>query len=72
MPVLQVDNLRTYFSTDVGLARAVDGISFEVREGETLGIVGESGCGKTTLMQVLRQAIGLTVTRNSLKLIGRR
>jgi oligopeptide/dipeptide ABC transporter ATP-binding protein len=47
MPVLQVDNLRTYFSTDVGLARAVDGISFEVQEGETLGIVGESGCGKT-------------------------
>jgi len=45
--LLSVRDLRAWFYTDQGVARAVDGISFEVREGETLGIVGESGCGKT-------------------------
>jgi oligopeptide/dipeptide ABC transporter ATP-binding protein len=46
-PLLSVRDLRTWFYTDQGIARAVDGVSFEVRAGETLGIVGESGCGKT-------------------------
>jgi peptide/nickel transport system ATP-binding protein/oligopeptide transport system ATP-binding protein len=45
--LLSVRDLRTWFHTDRGIARAVDGVSFEVRSGETLGIVGESGCGKT-------------------------
>jgi len=46
-PLLEVDNLAVEFATDEGAVRAVDGISFSVSEGETLGLVGESGCGKT-------------------------
>ncbi len=47
MALLEVRDLRTYFHTEEGEARAVDGVSFEVGEGEILGIVGESGCGKS-------------------------
>ena len=43
--VLTVEDLRTYFTTRWGTVKAVDGISFDLRKGETLGIVGESGCG---------------------------
>ena len=44
---LEVENLKTHFFTRAGVARAVDGVSFQVRPGEVLGLVGESGCGKT-------------------------
>jgi oligopeptide/dipeptide ABC transporter ATP-binding protein len=45
--LLEVRNLRTYFHVKEGVAKAVDGVSFKLRQGETLGLVGESGCGKT-------------------------
>jgi oligopeptide/dipeptide ABC transporter ATP-binding protein len=54
-PLLRVEDLRTSFHTDEGTAKAVDGVSFVVAEQETLGIVGESGCGKSvTALSILR------------------
>ena len=54
-PILQVKQLVTQFRTKNGYITAVDGVSFTVRKGETLGIVGESGCGKSvTSLSILR------------------
>jgi peptide/nickel transport system ATP-binding protein len=54
-PLLELENLHTFFYTDTGVARAVDGVSFGVGVGETVGIVGESGCGKSvTALSILR------------------
>src|SRR5271165_6778119 len=54
-PILQVRGLSTYFFADEGVVRAVDGTSFDLFPGRTLGIVGESGCGKSvTARSILR------------------
>ena len=54
-PLLAVDNLKTWFYTRDGIVRAVDGVSFHVMPGETLAVVGESGCGKSvTALSILR------------------
>lgn len=55
MPILDVRGLKTYFYTRRGITKAVDDVSFSLEEGETLGIVGESGCGKSvTSLSILR------------------
>ena len=63
--VLEVNDLQTHFYTRLGIVKAVDGVSFTVREGETLGIVGESGCGKTmtarSLLKLVPQPAGRIV-----------
>ena len=46
-PQLEVRDLKTYFYTEDGLVRAVDGVNFSIDRGKTLGLVGESGCGKS-------------------------
>jgi peptide/nickel transport system ATP-binding protein len=63
--VVEYDNLHTYFFTDIGTVKAVDGVSFEVPKGKTVGIVGESGCGKSitslSLMQLVQRPQGQIV-----------
>lgn len=59
MNVLEVKNLKTYFFTPFGTVNAVDGVSFEMKRGQALGLVGESGCGKTTLAYSIMRLIPL-------------
>ena len=62
---VEFDNLHTYFFTDAGTVKSVDGVTFDVPVGKTVGIVGESGCGKSvtslSLMQLLQRPQGQTV-----------
>lgn len=57
-PLLEVKNLKTYFYTESGVVRAVDGVDFVVYPGEVLGIVGESGCGKSVTSLSIMRLIG--------------
>ena len=62
MALLDVKDLKTYFRTDDGIVKAVDGVSFNVEKGKTLGIVGESGCGKSVTCLTI---MGLNPRRNT-------
>ena len=54
-PLLSIEGLKTYFFTDEGVVKAVDGVSMTIERGDTFGVVGESGCGKTTVaLSILR------------------
>lgn len=54
-PLLEVRGLQTHFATTDGLVKAVDGVDFAIRPGQTLGLVGESGCGKSvTALSIMR------------------
>ncbi len=72
--ILEVDDLHTYCFTRFGVVKAVDGVSFSLREGEALGIVGESGCGKTmtalSLLKLLPRPVA-RIVKGSIKLAGR-
>lgn len=63
--IVEFDNLQTYFFTDIGVVKAVNGVSFDIPRGSTVGIVGESGCGKSitslSLMQLLQRPQGQIV-----------
>ncbi len=64
--VVEFDNVSTYFFTDVGVVKAVDGVKFDIPKSSTVGVVGESGCGKSvtslSLMQLLQRPQGQTVS----------
>jgi len=63
--VVEFDNVHTYFFTDIGTVKAVDGVTFDIPKGKTVGVVGESGCGKSvtalSLMQLVQRPQGQTV-----------
>lgn len=58
--LLEVRGLKKYFNTKKGLLHAVDDVTFDINKGETLGIVGESGCGKSTTGRVVLRLIEAT------------
>ncbi len=68
--ILQIEDLRTYFNTDDGIVKAVDGVSFQLHRGETLGLVGESGCGKSvsclSIMKLIPSPPGKIVSGRAL------
>lgn len=64
MKLLEVNDLKTYFYTDAGCAKAIDGVSFSIEKGKVLGIVGESGCGKSVTSLSIMGLIDPVVGKN--------
>ena len=58
-PLLEIQNLKTYFYTEDGIVKAVDGVDFSVYPGEVMGLVGESGCGKSVTSLSIMRLIGI-------------
>ncbi len=58
-PLLEVKNLKTYFFTEDGVVKAVDGVDIYVNQGEVLGLVGESGCGKSVTSLSIMRLVGI-------------
>lgn len=59
--LIEIDNLHTYFYTDIGTVKAVNGVSYDIPKGKTIGVVGESGCGKSvTSLSIMRLVQGPT------------
>jgi len=73
IPLLEIENIRTWFHTDMGPARAVDGVSFSINAGETYALVGESGSGKSvtalSIMQLLPKSVGY-IENGSIRFCG--
>jgi peptide/nickel transport system ATP-binding protein len=70
-PLIEVNDVKTYFKTDRGLARAVDGVTFSLERGKTIGIVGESGSGKSVLSRSIMGLLPRNVVRDgSIKFEG--
>jgi ABC-type dipeptide/oligopeptide/nickel transport system ATPase component len=77
-PLLRISGLRTYFDTESGVVKAVDGVSFRVRRNELFALVGESGCGKSiTALSIMRliacppgRIVSGSITLDGLDLLG--
>ena len=67
--LVKVQNLKKYYSTKSGVVKAVDGVSFSVEQGTTLGLVGESGCGKSTTGRMLLR-LGGNLTDGQVHFLG--
>ena len=65
MALLEVENLKVYYKTARGVVQAVDGVSFSIEEGENLGLVGESGCGKTTAVKSILRLFPINIAQVS-------
>ena len=56
--LLEINDLKTHFFFDEGVVKAVDGVSYSIEKGKTLGVVGESGCGKSVTVQSILNIVG--------------
>src|SRR5436305_12706164 len=65
VPLLEIKGLKTHFTTDDGILQAVDGVDISINRGETLCVVGESGCGKAVTAMAILQLIAMPAGRSA-------